>query len=245
MKHVIVSVLLASVVSCAGSGTETDNPASPLEKFSSSGCKNEDPNPGQQALERETDAEGLTCVEWARDTNGALDVKLYNFSGVCGGTYLGKAAFNAEALELSVYQDTCAVAKCGSCVFDFHYQLQNVPVRAPLSLRIGSAVCESQPTLFSDELTLPIDSQETGIVCRRLERGALDDYAGTRGLCGATNMPCGSACTSVGATCRAGETCTELAASDSRCLTDCATNDDCPSGLTACVDGVCQAAASW
>jgi hypothetical protein len=130
-------------------------------------------------------------------------------------------------------------------VFDFRYQLQNVPVRAPLSLRIGSAVCESQPTLFSDELTLPIDLQETGIVCRRLERGALDDYAGTRGLCGATNMPCGSACTSVGATCRAGETCTELAASDSRCLTDCATNDDCPSGLTACVDGVCQAAASW
>jgi hypothetical protein len=247
MKHVIVSAFLALVVSCAGSGTETDNPASPLENFSSSGCKNKEPSPGQQALERETDADGLTCVEWARDTAGALDLKLYNFSEPCGETYLGKAAFDAAgALEVSVYQDTCAVARCGQCVFDFHFELQSVPADAPLALRIGSAICESQPTIFSDELTLPVDTQESGVVCRRLDRGALDDYAGTRGLCGAANMPCGAACSgAAGESCGTSATCTELAPSDSRCLTNCTTDDDCPSGLTTCVDGACQAAASW
>src|SRR5688572_9152975 len=116
MKHVIVSAFLASVVSCSGSGTETDNPASPLNDFSSSGCKNEELGPGQQALERETDAEGLSCVEWTRGTQGTLDLKLYNFSEPCAETYLGKAAFNATgALEVSVYQATCSVAKCGLC----------------------------------------------------------------------------------------------------------------------------------
>jgi hypothetical protein len=162
-------------------------------------------------LERETDADGLSCVEWASDTGGLLDLKLYNFSEPCGETYLGKAAFNAAgALEVSVYQDKCAVAKCGRCVFDFHYQLQNVPVDAPLALRIGSAICASQPTIFSDELTLPLDTQESGVVCRRLERGALDDYAGARDLCGATNMPCGAACGgAAGESCGTGATCTE------------------------------------
>lgn len=247
MKHIVVLTFLASVVSCAGSGTETDNPASPLKDFSSSGCKNEPLSPGQQALERETDAEGLSCVEWARGTADTLDLRLYNFSELCGATYLGKAAFNAQgALEVSVHQDTCLVARCGSCLFDFHYRLQNVAGDAPLALRIGSAVCESQPTTFSDELSLPIDTQERGIVCRRLERGALDDYAGSQGLCGTTNMPCGPTCHGVARdACEAGQTRTELASNDSRCLINCAIDDDCPSGLTSCLDGVCQAGASW
>jgi hypothetical protein len=247
MKHVIVLAFLASVVSCAGSGTETDNPASPLKDFSSSGCKNKELNPGQQALERETDAEGLTCVEWARRTDGTLDLKLYNFSEPCGETYLGAAAFNAAgALEVSVYKDTCAIAKCGLCVFDFHYQLQDVPDDDPLVVRIGSAVCASQPTTFADELTLPIDAYESGVVCRSLDRSGLEWYARGRGSCGSANMPCGATCDGADQqTCASGLTCTELASNDSRCLTNCATDDDCPSGLTTCLDGVCRAAASW
>jgi hypothetical protein len=247
MKHVIVLAFLASVVSCAGSGTETDNPAAPLKDFSSSACKNHETSPAQQALVRESDAEGLTCVEWARGSEGELDLKLRNFSKPCAESYLGKASFDGDGeLQVSVYQDTCAVAKCGMCVFDFHYQLQNVTADEPLRLRIGSAVCESQPTTFADELTLPIDTEESGVVCRSLDRSGLEWYARGRSVCGSANMPCGATCDGADqTTCGAGLTCTELAGNDSRCLTDCTTDDDCPSGLTTCLDGVCQAASSW
>jgi hypothetical protein len=247
MKHVIALAFLASVVSCTGSGTETDNPASPLKDFSSSACKNNQQDPQPQALIRASDAEGLTCVEWERGEGDTLDLKLYNFSEPCGDGYLGKAAFASDGtLEVSVYKDTCQVAKCGSCVFDFHYQLENVSAGAPLSLRIGSAVCETQPTTYADELTLPIDAQETGVVCRALDASALGWYARGRDACGSVNMPCGSTCDGADqTTCGDGLSCTELAQNDSRCLANCEADDDCAAGLTSCVDGVCRAAAGW
>lgn len=246
MKRVIAWAFLASLVSCSGSGTETDNPLAPLRDFSSSGCKNEEQAPQPQALVRESDADGLTCVEWQRGAGGDLDLQLYNFSAACGDEYLGKAGFTSDGtLEVSVYRDTCQVAKCGSCLFDFHYQLQSVSADAPLSVRIGAAVCESQPTTFSDELTLPIDAQESGIACRALESAALAWYARGRGACGNVNMPCGASCEGADRTCGEGLSCTELAPSDSRCLVDCESDEDCPSGLTRCLDGVCRASTSW
>lgn len=247
MKHVTALAFLAWVASCTGSGTETDNPATPLKDFSSSACKNKQQDPQPQALIQASDADGLTCVEWARGADDTLDLKLHNFSEPCADSYLGKAAIASNGtLEVSVYKDTCQVAKCGLCVFDFHYQLQNVSADAPLALRIGSAVCESQPTLFADELSLPLDTQETGVVCRALERSGLDWYARGRDACGSLNMPCGATCDGADqTTCSAGLTCTELAQDDSRCLADCESDDDCPAGLTTCVASACQAASSW
>jgi hypothetical protein len=246
MKRVIALAFLASVGSCTGSGTETDNPLAPLQDFSSSGCKNEERAPQPQALVKESDADGLTCVEWQRGAEGALDLKLYNFSEACSDEYLGKADFARDGtLEISVYQDTCQVAKCLRCLFDFHYQLQSVSADAPLSLRIGAAVCESEPTTFSHELTLPVDTLESGIVCRALESGPLASYALGRDACGGANMPCGASCDGADDTCGEGLTCRELAPSDARCLVDCESDEDCPSGLTRCLDGACQAPLSW
>jgi len=246
MKHFIVLAFLATVVSCTGSGTETDNPATPLKSFSSSACKTKGLGEGQQALVRESDADGLTCVEWTRQPGGALELQLYNIAEPCG-EYLGTAATGTDgSVELTVYKDTCDVFRCGTCVFDFHYELNNVPADEPLRLRIGSAVCESKPTTVTDELVLPIDSQDTGILCRSQDRSGLEAVARSRGSCGAANMPCGQPCDSADReTCGAGLTCTELAPSDSRCLTDCEADADCSSGLTTCSNGVCQAPASW
>lgn len=247
MKHVIALLLTGLVVaSCAGSGTETDNPATPLKQFDSSGCKSKEMAPAQQALVLESEVDGLTCVEWTRDEAGSLDLKLHNFGEPCGETYLGRASVTADGtLELSVYKDTCSVFKCGLCVFDFDFELQNIDVSAPLRLRIGSSACESQPATYEDELELPIDSQESGVVCRSMEQGALGWYARGLDKCGQANMPCGS-CDAPGATdCGEGLVCTELSQYDARCLVSCASNDDCPAGLTTCEGGVCQAAASW
>jgi hypothetical protein len=145
-----------------------------------------------------------------------------------------------------VYKSTCNVARCGLCLFDFHFELEGVSGDAPLPLRFGTAVCESQPTMFEPDVTLPIDTQDSGTVCRALESGALSWFARSRDACGSLNMPCGTTCDSADrTTCGAGLTCTELAQSDSRCLADCESDDDCAAGLTSCVAGVCQAASSW
>jgi hypothetical protein len=144
-----------------------------------------------------------------------------------------------------VYKDTCAAAKCGLCVFDFDFELQHVASSAPLRLRVGSSACESRPPIYEDELELPIDSQESGIVCRSMKQDALGWYARGLDKCGQANMPCGE-CDSAGATsCSDGLVCTELGQDDSRCLVSCESSDDCPAGLTTCEGGVCQAASSW
>ena len=248
MKHIIAFAFLATASSCVGSGTETDNPASPLKDFSSSECKNKELAPGQQALIAESAVAGLTCVEWERGAEGALALKVHNLGLPCGDTYLGKAGFSSDgALELSVYQDTCLVAKCGTCLFDFSYQLQGIDSERALELRVGSAVCDSEPTIYRDELALPIDEQDSGVVCRALERDYLSWYASGRGTCGSLNMPCGSPdCRSADQTsCDEGLTCSELGSGDSRCLPDCASDDDCLAGATTCIDGVCRPADGW
>jgi hypothetical protein len=135
---------------------------------------------------------------------------------------------------------------CGWCLFDFHFELQDVSGDAPLPLRFGTAVCESQPTMFEPDVTLPIDTENSGILCRALKSGPLFWFANSRSVCGSANMPCGPGCHDpVRTTCNDGLTCTELAQGDSRCLADCESDDDCPAGLTSCVAGTCQAASSW
>jgi hypothetical protein len=235
---------MASVVSCAG-GTETENPAALLKDFSSSTCKNKNPNPAPQALVVASDADGLQCVEWSleRDT---LEVKLINFPEGCSDRYLGKARLAPNTLELSVYTERCAVAACGSCLFDFDYAIAGVRSDAPLLLRVGSAVCEQDPPLFNDELTLPLDERPSGVVCRPIPEGALSWYSRTRGSCGERNMPCGD-CTSDAdqTSCDPGLTCSELGERDSRCLAQCTSDDECTGGLTTCEEGVCRASPNW
>jgi hypothetical protein len=234
--------VLSPVLGCTG-GTETGNPAS-LTDFSSSTCKNKASSPAPQALTLASDADGLQCVEWTT-SDSALQLRLLNFPEPCGEKYFGSATLTtAGTLELSVYKDICAVAACGSCVFDFEYELTGVPREAALPLRIGHATCESEPITFTDQLTLPLDDQPSGTTCRYMDAGALTWYAGSRGTCGQRNMPCGD-CNQDLTTCEQDLVCTTLAMNDARCLTSCSSDDDCKPGLTSCQDGACRANASF
>lgn len=242
MKACLVLVFLASVVSCAG-GTETDNPAT-LRDFSASACKTRETNPGQQGLVLSSDAEGLQCVEWESGSSG-LQVRLLNFPEPCGDAYLGKASAGAEGLSLSVYKNSCQVFKCGWCVFDFEFELSGIDASHDLPVRIGSAVCESEPTEYGDQLTLPLGKEKEGVLCRYMEQGPLEWYGRALDKCGKRNMPCGD-CTGADTTsCAAGLRCTQLGQNDSRCLQECTSDDDCSGGLTTCQDGVCQPGADW
>jgi hypothetical protein len=234
---------LSAAVSCAG-GTETGNPAT-LNDFASSACKNQQLSDGPQALSLASDTDGLQCVEWTR-SGAALQLRLLNFPEPCGNAYLGTATLTAAgSLELAVHKDTCAVFKCGLCVFDFEYELSGVPADKPLPIRVGSAACDSAPTTFTEELTLPIDQQDSGIVCRYLAASPLDWYSRGRGSCGERNMPCGKCDEADQTTCASDLQCSELGEGDARCLATCSSDDDCAAGITVCRDGVCQANVAW
>ncbi len=245
MKHLVVgavAIMLASVVSCAG-GTETGNPAT-LKGFTASSCKSRPPEPGQQALVRASDAEGLQCIEWSHDAGGSLTLRLLNFPEPCGDQYLGAASVTkAGELELSVYKDGCEVFRCGTCVFDFDFQLSSIDTSGPLGLRTGSAICKSEPVTWDDAVTLAVDQAESGVMCRYLERNAVEQYGRGRGSCGQRNMPCGDCAGLDTQTCGAGLTCTQIGDADSRCLAACTSDDDCAGGLTTCQDGLCQSQA--
>lgn len=233
----------ASVVSCAG-GTETDNPAT-LKDFSASDCKTRQTDAGQQALVRASDAEGLQCVEWQADASGTLQLQLLNFPEPCGNAYLGAATQDTGQLLLSVHKDSCEVFRCGTCVFDFEFTLQGVDTAHDLPLRIGSAVCASEPIDYADDFTLPLAKHASGSVCRYLERNAVEQYGRERGSCGSQNLPCGSCNGTDTTSCGAGLSCMEVAPSDTRCLATCSSDGDCPAGVTSCVDGVCQSSFDW
>jgi hypothetical protein len=233
----------AAALSCAG-GTETDNPAT-LKDFRTSECKTRQVDPGSQALVLASDAEGLQCVEWQADAQGAIEVRLLNFPEPCGNAYLGAATQEGGNLLLSVHKDSCEVFRCGTCVFDFQFTLQGVDTAHDLPLRLGSAVCESEPISYSDELTLPLAKHSSGSVCRYLGRSAVEQYGRERGSCGSQNLPCGD-CNSTDVTsCDTGLSCMEVASGDTRCLVTCSSDDDCAGGLTSCKDGVCQSSFDW
>jgi hypothetical protein len=240
MKRSLIWAFL-TVGACAG-GTETDNPASVLTDFASSECKT--PEAGASAITLGSEVDGLTCVEWERQTSGALSVRLFNFSAGCANEYLGRAGWGDDgALELAVYTDSCTALRCGACLYDFAYELSGIAADAPLALRLGRAQCESEGTLFDQELTLPLDEQESGIVCKQTGSSALKSYARSQGSCGERNMPCGD-CELSQSACQSGLTCTEVGADDARCLAGCERDADCLANLT-CQEGVCRAQLEW
>src|SRR5205085_12683793 len=137
------------------------------------------------------------------------------------------------------------VFRCGWCVFDFAYSLSGVATKSPLSIHFGSAICASEPTTFNDEVTLPVDERDEGVVCRYLERNAVEQYGRARGSCGERNLPCGTCDGNDDQSCAAGLVCAQLADGDSRCLESCSSDADCAGGLTTCQDGLCRASTSW
>ncbi len=246
MRQLMIGGFWAAVVglSCAG-GTETDNPAT-LEDFSSSACKSRAEESGPQALVVASDAEGLQCVEWSKGADGALTVRLLNFPEPCGEDYLGTAKTAADgSLELAVHKASCDVFRCGSCVFDFEYALAGVDTSHELSIHLGSAICAAKPTTFTDEITLPVDSQDNGVSCRYLGRSAAEQYGRGRSSCGERNLPCGTCDGTDRQACATGLTCSEVDDNDSRCLASCEADADCAGGLTTCQNGQCRSSASW
>lgn len=247
MKYLGLAALWLLPFGClGGGGTETDNPATTLKDFSGSACKSKvDATSQALTLAAPAELEGLQCVEWERSAEGSLSVHLINSPQGCADEYFGRAELSdSGALELSVYKDICAVAGCGSCLFDFAYDLTGTFAALPLTLRLGSAICAKEPIEWADELTLPLDEQDSGMLCRPLASGPLFWHAASTGKCGTLNMPCGD-CMDDHSSCTADASCVTLAEGDARCLRDCETDDDCLADVASCEAGSCRVKASF
>jgi hypothetical protein len=248
MKILRALAVVGAFTSC--NGTETDNPvesgSGPLVDFASSPCKRETAMSGQQPLSVASEAEGLQCVSWELTESGTLLLRLLNFDAGCGAEWSGRAELADDgAIELAVDNPSCRVASCGTCLYDFDFELADVDTTADLPLRAALKMCPSDDTTYGADVTLPLADSPSGSLCRPIARGPLGWYAITTSRCGAYNMPCGADCMGPSG-CDDGLTCVAIdGADDYRCLEVCSADADCSSPLTSCQSETCRPAQTF
>jgi hypothetical protein len=242
-----------AVVACAG-GTETDNPRKDgdLVAFDASACKThpaEKSGQSSEALVVASEFDGLSCLEWETQSDGVVTFRVLNLNGGCSVPWTGDAVVEADgSLVLLLTNPMCAVAACGWCLYDFQFDVRNVPPVSGLPVRIGTIACPGEAPSFDNELTLPEDAGAAGILCRYTNQYAYDQLLGEQDRCGSQYGTCGQAggfCGSEPTKCRDDLVC--VAADEAeRCLRPCSSNDDCsPRDVSACVDGICRLSATY
>lgn len=271
-RHVLSFVILVSLAThCAG--TETDNPAaSSLVDFGSTPCKKEQPPPdagsantmaarsapndglGQtsQALSVAPEYDGLFCIAWERTSGDTLRVTLHNFHQTCGVDWKGNARVGSDGtVDLDLVNSGCRVALCGWCIYDAAFEIRGVHGEADTSIRISvvddaGASCKNGVDgrgTSQYAVTLPTKGTPDGIVCRPALSFAVFEQVAALGTCGTPMSPCGdNLCT----TCNSGLACAPLVTDDSRCLTPCTADVDCPiPDVLSCQDGFCRLTKTW
>lgn len=255
MRLLACLLVLAAIAACGGSGT--DAPRSPVISFSSSACKKEAAAKmaalrtfDLMAIEDEAGLDGLRCVAWKRVGASEMKLDLFNFDGACGATWLGDAAVAADGtLELHIDNPSCVVAKCGSCLYDWSFDVAGVPSDQPTTLAIAMNACPDTQAPVVTTVTLGAEAQ--GIVCGFAYYGALQAEAVDLGTCGQIGMPCtgaylcGTGSPSTTGTCAAGLACGDdgRSATELLCLVPCTTAADCPrTDVWSCQSGLCRPA---
>jgi len=234
-------------------GTETDNPSIDFD-FAGSQCKktgfSEKILPGAtSAALMSDDLRGLHCIAWNADDEGRLKLQVSNYDGPC----LVEVEWEGRVLErkdggfdlrVAFTDPECRIAACGSCLYDFQFEIEGVDTHAPLPLSFGDEIC-GEPDDSPVELTLPLDEGRDGLACRHVNRGTLDWLS----MCGSAHTPCGETAddcelpdedTPEPWHCEEGLTCSE---EDGQrlCLRECDSDEDCPlAGVETCVDGLCH-----
>jgi hypothetical protein len=261
---------------CCG-GTETSNPIDPgqptptLTRFVGSGCKKETPAAASaqsvhrsggdtarvsQALDVGAlagETVGLRCVAWETVAPDTLSVALINFDGACGAQWKGAAKFDAQGLTLGLVNPLCMIAACGTCIYDWTFDVHLATPSAPLPVAIQIDTCPGTQPIQTTTVSLPVDTAPSGIVCNYAEFGALGWQAMALGTCGTVGMPCNgtsmcsSSVTPPAPPCTAGLTCTAGQSADKTiCAKPCTVEADCgTSGAQTCTAGLCRPKTPW
>ena len=251
------AITLAALSACdgdtspagSGAGGSTSGPA--LGAFHKSACKKESqtasaasPLSGAESASYE----GLQCVRWS-PIDGGFSVFLRNFDGACGAEWEGRVTALASATELRVVNPKCLLAKCGTCMYDFTFDVKMAAKAGGDAFDLVLDPCPGQQDAKTVSVTLPLATEPSGELCRYASASALGWQAMSLGTCGKAYMPCREAGMSGmcppadgGASCDDGLTCAAGASADARvCHATCAKDVDCePAGLMACDAGLCR-----
>lgn len=233
-------------------GSDDDNssstPGNSLVSFQGSACKKES---GGQALTANEAYAGLQCIRWKPIDASTLKIELLNFEGGCGAQWKGESHVTDSGLELRVVNPGCMLAACGSCMYDWSFDV-HAAKDADLALSMVEDPCPGQQTPTTVTATLPLSTTPEGELCRYASHGGLGWQASSLGTCGQAYMPCrnpNDMCSQGSAAdpCEAGLTCADGASSSEQvCHAPCTTDADCaPTGILTCQTGLCRPAKPW
>lgn len=220
-----------------------------LASFDKSACKKEaQTKAGPSPLGAEPEAyAGLQCVRW-NAIDGGFQVFLRNFDGPCGAEWDGAVKALASATELRVANPKCMIASCGSCIYDFTFDVKMTPAQGGDAFELVMDPCPGQQDATTVKITLPLATQPSGEICRYANYGALGWEAMALGTCGKAYMPCRGEAMGMcqaedgGAPCDEGLACEAAATAEARvCQQACTKDLECLATMT-CQGGFCRPA---
>jgi hypothetical protein len=247
-----------AVVLVTGCSDEKQGSGSALLDFANSGCKRERAEnlasegvvarTGQPWVSTQYAAEtsGLKCIAWEAGAPGRLTVDLTNFEEACGAEWQGSAGYDPRTgLTLALTNPDCRIAKCGSCVYDWSFDVAVPDGSGPIPLRISIDRCPGEQEITSYTASLPT-ARPSGILCRSANWYALEQQCSELGDCGTLGMPCGTT-VDMDVSCTAGLECVNASgSSDTVCIEPCGSDADCgTTGALSCEDGVCRPEQTW
>jgi hypothetical protein len=219
-----------------------DEPQPAAVAFQTSECKTRLGQALLAAAQQVTPHEGLRCVTWERMTEN-VRFGLTNFEGACGVKYAGEAYLTdgGRTVALSLTNPIGAVAACGWCVYDFAFEVKDVPAGADLMVTVERSdnARRSGPGL---PFLLPAQAATRGVVCDYGNSLVMIQLAEATGKIGQRNWPCTGLGSTYPSRCQAGLTCQSVEATDFHrlCLADCTDDAGCGDAMFACREGTCQ-----
>jgi hypothetical protein len=266
-NNVFAAIMLLAASACSDNGrTAADGGTGngSLVSFSSSECKKESAEALVASLSRSlvtgvssADYDGLKCVSWDVGADGSGRFDLINFESACGPRWAGSAdTGEGNAVSLTVNNPGCMLAACGSCIYDWSFEVSGLSAGTDVSLSINVNACPEETGSSNNDtysLSVPAAAAPAGVVCRYASFGALEWQAMSLGTEGEYMMPCtdpnnhpeGEA----PPPCKEGLTCTAMAPGTYRdssiCLRNCAAAACAHPDLMSCQEGLCKLTAEW
>ena len=243
-----VSILIA-ILGISGCPSEESN----LVSFQGSACKKDAAFAEIMPLYSTFDSDelaGLQCVAWKR-ADGGMKVDLINFSGACGADWHGKAVVDGDRVTVTVENPRCMVADCGSCIYDWSFDVDGVDPEAAITVVAEQDTCPGEQEIDRVTATIPAGAPE-GIICNYASYGSLEWHAMSTGESGMIHMPCVGSEESEDGTappCDGDMVCAENGDGNETheiCLAPCTEEADCPHpDLLSCQEGLCRIAEPW
>jgi len=250
---------LALIAQCLQACGDSTSPATPLVAFEASTCGGSLSNTTgagaapkakdlrRAAISNTADYDGLFCLSWETLDDRQLRIDLFNMDGPCSADFEGDAIRSDDGVALLASPKGCSVGGCDAfCEYDLSFTVDLASEKQALAVSLDEG-CSRDTAERRADVTLPLDEQASGIMCRLISSRAAY-FPG----CGAARFPaCSSGAPEAAGqdmvpcpdgsnyACETSLSCQRIG-TEHRCLLPCASDDDCLGELETCTDGVCQ-----